>query len=301
VNPDRLTWIFGSSRSGSTWLLRMLGDLPSVAPIDDPHLGHHLGVWRPIPLAWAASSEPPVLRTLAEAQAANESYFFSERYRKAWEPALREMISARFGAQADAAGAGAEEASVVVKEPGSHVAELLLSVFPESRLVFLLRDGRDVVDSWLAAYQPETWAIEQGAFPVAPWGRLPLIRWLSAVWVYRTEAVERAFQARPPARRVMVRYEDLRSQTATKLSQVCDTAGIEAGASELEEVAGRHAFERVPESRRGSEHAIRSASSGGWRENLSPTEQHAMHEVMGPTLEQFGYLEGERAALALAR
>jgi len=54
--PGRLAWIFGSSRSGSTWLLRMLSQLERVVPIDDPHLGHHLGVWRPIPLAWATSA-----------------------------------------------------------------------------------------------------------------------------------------------------------------------------------------------------------------------------------------------------
>jgi hypothetical protein len=51
VEEDRLAWIFGSSRSGSTWLLRMLAALDGVVAIDDPHLGHHLGVWRPISLA----------------------------------------------------------------------------------------------------------------------------------------------------------------------------------------------------------------------------------------------------------
>jgi LPS sulfotransferase NodH len=58
-NEERLVWIFGSSRSGSTWLLKMLAELDGVTAVDDPHLGHHLGVWRPIPLAWAACEEPP--------------------------------------------------------------------------------------------------------------------------------------------------------------------------------------------------------------------------------------------------
>jgi len=38
-----LTWIFGSSRSGSTWLLRMLATHPDVMPIDETGIGHHLG------------------------------------------------------------------------------------------------------------------------------------------------------------------------------------------------------------------------------------------------------------------
>src|ERR671925_1498243 len=89
-NEDRLVWIFGSSRSGSTWLLRMLSELVGAVPIDDPHLGHHLGVWRPTPLAWAASAErEPRLTTLLQLKRDKPSYFFSDRYRDAWRPALR--------------------------------------------------------------------------------------------------------------------------------------------------------------------------------------------------------------------
>ena len=78
----RLAWIFGSSRSGSTWLLRMLSQLDRVVPIDDPHLGHHLGVWRPIPLAWATSKEPPKLGTLADFKRQKRDYLFSDNYRE---------------------------------------------------------------------------------------------------------------------------------------------------------------------------------------------------------------------------
>ena len=88
---------------------------------------------------------------------------------------------------------------VVVKEPGSHVADQLVSLFPGSRLVFLLRDGRDVVDSWLAAYRAGSWALDEGAFPVTDGGREALVRWQSAVWAFRTDVVQRAYE-RPPAR-----------------------------------------------------------------------------------------------------
>ena len=310
MDANRLTWIFGSSRSGSTWLLRMLSDLPGVTGIDDPHLGHHLGVWRPIALAWATASEEPRLKTLGEAQAdaGNDSYFFSERYRDAWAPALRDLIARRFDAQAAEEGtAPANGGTVVVKEPGSHAAGLLLSVFPESRLIFLLRDGRDVIDSWLAAYRPDTWAIEGGAYPVAPRGRLPLIRWLSSVWVYRTEVVSRAYAERPAGRRILIRYEDLRADPEAKVAAACRTAGLDPGEEVVRRIIERHSYERVPDSSRGEEHAIRSATSGGWRENLSELEQQAMTDVMGETLERLGYLESRRpievrrATIALCR
>ena len=285
---DRFAWIFGSSRSGSTWLLRMLAELRGVVPIDDPHLGHHLGVWRPIPLAWAACEDPPELTTLLELKSEEPDYFFSEHYRDSWWEPLRELIAARFEAQAIGMDRHPPSApTYVVKEPGSHAAPLLAELFPKSKLIFLLRDGRDVVDSWLAAYQEETWAIQKGAFPVAPEGRLPLIRWLSEVWAFRTRAVQRAFETRGPESRVLIRYEQLRHHPSEGMEAICEM--LELDRSHLPEAIVRHRFEQLPAETRGPKSETRSARSGTWRENLSAGEQAAMHEVMGETLERFGY------------
>ena len=91
--------------------------------------GHHLGVWRPISLAWATAEHPPDLTTLDRVKHDKDSYFFCDRYRDAWEPALRQLIVDRFDAQV-ADTAAVAEPLVVVKEPGSHVADVLLSMFP---------------------------------------------------------------------------------------------------------------------------------------------------------------------------
>ncbi|MFO7281030.1 MAG: sulfotransferase [Thermoanaerobacterales bacterium] len=290
LDEDRLAWIFGSSRSGSTWLLRMLSSLEAVVPIDDPHLGHHLGVWRPISLAWATAEHPPELTTLDRIKHDKDGYFFCDRYRDAWEPALRRLIVERFAAQA-ADTARVPEPVVVVKEPGSHVAGLLLDLFPGSRLVFLLRDGRDVVDSWLAAYRRGSWALDEGAFPVTDEGREALVRWQASVWAYRTEVVQRAYERHPADRRVLVRYEDLVRDTAGELARVCACLGLDAAPERLAEVAAAHAYEAVPPEAKGERKEIRSARPGGWRDNLTPDEHAVMHEVMGAKLAELGYLD----------
>ena len=297
TSEDRLTWIFGSSRSGSTWLLRMLSSLDAVVPVDDPHLGHHLGVWRPISLAWATAEHPPDLTTLDRIKHDKDSYFFSDRYRDAWQPALRRLIVDRFDAQVRAE-RGTSEPVVVVKEPGSHVADVLLSMFPASRFVFLLRDGRDVVDSWLAAYRAGSWALDEGAFPVTDGGREALVRWQSAVWAFRTEVVQRAFERHPADRRVLVRYEDLVADPGRELARICAYLPLDATADTLAAVADEHAYAAVPPTDKGERKAIRSASPGGWRENLTPAEHDVMHEVMGAKLAELGYLEPEPVGLA---
>lgn len=267
----RLIWIIGSSRSGSTWLTRMLAAHDDVVAIDDPHIGHHLSVWRPISLAWGTATRLPELQTLGDVKGRHDDYFFSERYRDAWAPALRDLICGRFAAQVDELESqrGVREPRIAVKDPGaSGVAELISELFPRSRLVFLLRDGRDVVDSWLDAYQEGSWAQEGGAFPVAEDGRLPLIRWLASVWRFRMEAVQEAYASLPSAQRLVVRYEELLSDTPAQLGRIAGLLGISAGPDELERIARERGFRALRPAERGNGKEVRAAHPGAWRENL---------------------------------
>src|SRR3954447_19257810 len=40
---SRLVWVFGSPRSGSTWLLQLLGGHDAVVPINEPLIGWYIG------------------------------------------------------------------------------------------------------------------------------------------------------------------------------------------------------------------------------------------------------------------
>jgi LPS sulfotransferase NodH len=292
--PGRLAWIFGSSRSGSTWLLRMLSGLDRVIPIDDPHLGHHLGIWRPIPLAWATAKDPPKLGTLADYKRQKPDYLFSDRYRDTWMPQLRDLVSARFEAQAAdhiAESGEIDRPIVVVKEPGSHAADTIMELFPQSALVFLLRDGRDVVDSWLDAYRDGSWATDEGAYPVDDGGRTALIRWQSSVWLHRTEVVQETFARTDPSRRIMIRYEEMRADPAGALEGICEVLDVDASPGDLERIAAQNEFSRVPDSRKGAGREIRRARPGGWASHMSTEEIDAMYEILGEKLNELGYLQ----------
>src|SRR5262245_53362083 len=250
----------------------MLSELERVIPIDDPHIGHHLGVWRPIPLAWATAKDPPKLGTLADYKRQKRDYLFSDRYRDTWIPELRELISARFEAQAAedvAAAGGVDRPVVVVKEPGSHAADTIMDLFPESSLIFLLRDGRDVVDSWLDAYRDGSWATEEGAYGLDDAGRPALIRWQASVWLHRTQVVQETYGRMDPERRVMIRYEEMRRDPAGALGRITAVLGIDASRRELKEIAAANRFSRVPKRLRGNGREIRRARPGGWTKHMS--------------------------------
>ncbi|HET8593049.1 MAG TPA: sulfotransferase, partial [Solirubrobacterales bacterium] len=220
-------------------------------------------------------------------------YLFSDRYRDRWMPRLRELVCARFEAQAaeeiEAAG-GIEQPVVVVKEPGSHAADTIMDLFPQSYLIFLLRDGRDVVDSWLDAYRDGSWATEEGAYPLDDTGRPALIRWQSSVWLHRTEVVQQTYARTDPGRRVLIRYEEMREDPQGALARIAGLIGIDAGPDELGRIAAANAFSRVPKSRKGAGREIRRANPGGWASHMSREEILAMHEILAEKLDELGYL-----------
>lgn len=286
-----LTWIFGSSRSGSSWLLRMLRRHPDVVGVDETGLGHHLGLWRPIALAWQ-TPQPPPLTTFMAVKQDREDYFFNDRYADSWRPALAELFKSRLGAQFDDQQPNWRDPAtrVVIKEPGgSQMAAELLALQPDSRLIFLLRDGRDVVDSWLDAYADGSWASQDGAYSVTPEDRLAFIRWQAAVWKYRTEVVSAAYERHDPARRAMVRYEDLLAEPERIVGELLEMLGMDCVPGLVGEIVSAESHANVPDDRKGSGKEIRRARPGGWREHMSESEIEALDAEIGISLRAYGY------------
>jgi len=279
--PD-IAWILGSPRSGSTWLLRMLAHEQRVVAIDEPLFGIH-----------AAPYVENGLTTNAE-HAGRTDYCLSTEYEEAWRPPLRALIVSRIKAQVDRVARERRVADpvAVLKEPNSsHAAELLLSLVPESRLIFLLRDGRDVIDSLLDAFTGDTWWTRaHGSFGDRDerW-RLGMIRHQARFWLHRTEAVERAFAAHAVDRRLLVRYEELLASPVETFAELARWIGLPMSEGRAREVVAHQAFSRIPPDERGSGKAPRAAQPGLWRENMSSAEQGLMNDLLGEKLEQLGY------------
>ena len=182
---------------------------------------------------------------------------------------------------------------MVVKEPnGSHAAELLLSLLPGSRLIFLLRDGRDVVDSLVAANQERGWRENRSSLDAtSEASRLAFVRRESEVWVNRTSGVQNAYEAHDPARRYLLRYEDLLRDTRAELGRLLEWLGRPRKDDELAATVDDHAFESLPRFLTGPGKIRRAATPGLWRENLREAEQEAMSDVMGAKLHELGYAD----------
>ena len=308
---SRLVWIFGSPRSGSTWLLELLAH-PLVLEAREP-LGFRVppgstGPFDVIPinesllpthLAPPQPEDPPArnrpwIRVHTDIFGNLGSYFFSSHFEDVWRPAVRDLAEARFGAHLDRAMAThrvAEHAFVVIKEPnGSHVAPLIMSLLPESRLIFLIRDGRDVVDSQLSLNGPGgLTAAWRGIAIETSEQRLELVREESLNWVARMAATEQAFRERPPELRWKLRYEDLLADTFDGLGSLVEWLGLDRDAVAISEAIEAHRFGSEAKSRTGASATRRAAAPGLWRENMTDDEIALADEIMGEKLTELGY------------
>jgi hypothetical protein len=304
---SRLVWLLGGPRTGSTWLLDMLaypltsdpeaasGTVmrspatavrPFAIPINEPYLGMHLA-----PVVTVASAG---VFTPADVRDQDPSYFFDDRFARAWRPPLRRLILERVAAQAELASREhrLDRPLIVIKEPnGSNAAPILMSTLPRSRLLFLLRDGRDVLDSLLDAVSPGGWLAggpdTEGVS--SPNGRIEFLRRNASLWVHRVVMVQRAASAHPRELTMTVRYERLRGDSSGVLREIAAWLGLELSDHAIGEATAATSFESYPADAKGRRKALRVASPGFWRETMSAEEQAVIREVMGKTLADLGY------------
>ncbi len=288
---SRVIWLFGSPRSGSTWLLRMAVQHPRIFGMNEPTIGYHLSPFLANEPGYHPDDLDLATFTLRRVVAGDPERFFAEKYADVWLPALRRMLNERLAAhlEREFGGAAARDGLLLVKEPnGSQSADVIMRAQPGARLLFLLRDGRDVVDSELATFAVGGWL--QLGFPhmrgVGEEERLDFVRHSAHRWLWRTEVVEAAF-AEHPGPKHMVRYEDLLADPERHLGELFDWLGAPLERAEVAAIVERSAFEHEPH--RGPRHQRRFARPGAWRDNLRPDEQALVEEIIGAKLRRLGY------------
>jgi hypothetical protein len=273
--------------------MRQLAGHPAVVPMNEPLIGQHLGPF--------FSDEPGIHADDLDSTNFTPSrylrdagqYFFAEEFREVWAPHMGNLMRARFHAHVAARSSEVppSETFLVIKEPhGSQAADLIFEALPSSRLLFLLRDGRDVIDSELAAASKGSWLGD--VFPevagISPDERLAFVEQSAHKWLWRTEVTEQAYAAHQGPK-LLVRYEDLLGDAPAHMRRIFDWLGLEISDADLEALVEGQSFERLPAEHRGPDKIFRAAQPGLWRENLTAEEREAMERVMGPKLRELGY------------
>jgi hypothetical protein len=291
MEPDlasRMIWMFGSPRTGSTWLMQLLAEIPGVAVIDESYIPLHL-----VPIDHTV----PDGEYFQQGQRASDpNYFFAKPYLAELLPELRGLLTRGLRRQLEGLGQPTDPRWIVIKEPnGSHAADSTMALFPESRLLFLVRDGRDVIDSLIDAMlaRDSWWQQSQVSDePRIVSERLAFIHHHANLWLQRTESVQRAYAATPEPLRLRVGYEDLLAETDAGFARVLQWLGLSPDAEAVGAAVESRSFAAIPEEQKGPGKRARSANPGQWRERLRPSEIELVEGIMGPKLRELGYEVG---------
>jgi hypothetical protein len=288
---SRLIWMFGSPRSGSTWVRRMLEQHALIVGMNEPLIGVHLSPFLSDEPGYRAEDLGLRTFTFRRVLEGDRDKFFAAKYADVWLPGLRRMLNDRLLAhlEREAGEAAAGEALLLIKEPnGSQSADVIMRAQPTARLLFLLRDGRDVVDSELASFLVGGW--QESSFDhmrgVQEPERLDFVIRSAYHWLWRTEVVEAAFaEHRGPKH--MVRYEDLLREPEQYLRELFEWLELPLDALDVAKVVDEFDFERLPY--RGYDQQNRFGRPGVWRENLRPGEAEAVQEILLAKVRELGY------------
>jgi len=270
ILEKNMVWVLGSTRSGSTWLCMNLLNHRKTIYWNEPDIAHHFDSIRD----WSNMKSH---RDRAD-------YFFALRHKNNfWLPVFRKLILARTYLKAKTL-----SKKIIIKEPESYAADLLMEFLPSSRMIFLLRDGRDVVDSWIDSHRPDSWEPSRKPL-ITPKMRLDKIEEYSDNWNKLTNVVWDAYQNHESNLRLLVKYEDLLKDTLLQLKKIYDFIGIKTTESELKEKIKKYDFKNIPSSMKGTGKFYRVATPGKWKDNFNQEEKNLMNSIMGKTLKKMNY------------
>jgi hypothetical protein len=280
VNAENMIWIFGSGRSGSTWLRSMMSEMGNHRVWEEPMVGRLFG-------EFYARAPKENLRSA--------DFILGDPIRNGWTKSIRNFVLD--GARYSNPLLGTED-YLVVKEPnGSIGAPLLMEALPESRMILLVRDPRDVVASVLDAARRGGWLYEQRTEDTARQRRMAdknpdaFVGKRADTYRQSVESAKLAYDAHKGPK-VLVRYEDLRSDTLGTMRRIYSALGIPADERALSEAVKKHAWENVPEEEKGEGKFYRKGKPGGWREDLTPEQAETVRRITASLIEEF--YPGER-------
>jgi hypothetical protein len=315
VQKDRLIrsleknciWIFSTARSGSTWLSHdILCWNGRTRPMDEPGLGRMFA-----PFDWVAERFYDLPRKAAHFQSGldyeikkkirdgkhgippfERAFIYAGQENQIWsmqnwsmyletlkDTAFRHVVNewGMLGYQ-----------NVVFKMPNdSQAADVIMQAFPRSFMIFLMRDGRDVMKSRFSLFASQNLA-ETTDYQM----RLYAIAFYAHFWNFQVDIIQSAFAAHAPERRLRVRYEDLRRDPSKELRLIFDRICGPITKNELAELITRTSLENIPDDQKGPDKPRQTGQIGKYTDVFSQQEIELMEAIMGPNLRRFGYALG---------
>ena len=169
-------------------------------------------------------------------------------------------------------------------------APVLMQAFPESRMIFLVRDPRDVAASGIAAHLKGGWALKnrdnENSGAVASADSVSAAQARARMYRRDVSAAKEAFEAHE-GRKVLVRYEDLKSDPLETTRRIYSSLEMPISQEQLAHAVEQFLWTNLSGSEKGEGKARRKAAPGSWGEDLSEEQIREVERITWPLLKEF--------------
>jgi hypothetical protein len=171
---------------------------------------------------------------------------------------------------------------ILDKHPGySNYVEDIHQLIPGARFVHVIRDGRDVAASMIAARRDMGFGADSVEGSAKEW----------------KECVKAAQQARSYAAHYLeVRYEEILDRGAQTLTEVFEFCGLPVSSQQVTQILSDHRFEKMKATGMSPVDNIkiptahfRKGKAGAWMRDLGPVQRFTFNEIAGDLLFELGY------------
>ncbi|WPZ36173.1 sulfotransferase [Thalassobaculum sp. OXR-137] len=278
-------FVAGLPRSGTTWLQQMLNAHPQLLCLGESHFindmvpGLYNVLWnftksRKNPeRTWAPGVVGPQLDHMI--------------------PVLRMAFASLAAANLGERDIGALRAIGEKNPDNLYHAERIWRVFPDARIVHIIRDPRDGAISGFTRFRARLSQDLTRTQYVAAYAK----DWASRIATARGLAKDRPYME--------IRYEDLHADTSARAAEIFRFIGASDDPSDVTTATEAASFERLSGGRKQGEvdpaSHYRRGEVGGWRDEMTPEEVSAAERAAGRMMAAMGYevsAEGLAAALA---
>ncbi len=280
---ENLIFMVGSPRSGTTWLQRMLIASSSrikTGPetfIFNHFIGPQMDKWNENEKSDAHSLRHSIDR---------EEFISALRMYTTMlmSPILKTLTSDEF----------------LLEKSNSHalVLPLVREIFPKSKIIYVLRDPRDVVASWLAAAR--TWGNDNKNHTAAEFARHWKNSYLTAQELHKNDPKELFY---------LLRYEDLLTDTSNNLKQLLKFLNISIPQTKIQNITNTHTIDNMRDGKgykkillkgqfggtRGKEWNepqgyFRKGKIGSWKQDLNLIEKYQVYKETKSLMHELGYI-----------
>lgn len=272
VPASNLIWVFSpGGRSGTSWLAAMLKGSLGARMWNEPLIGKMLGEF--------------YTRRLNR----TPNFIFGEAHRESWERGIRLLILDGVKSRHP----DATEKFVIMKEPSGTIgAPLLSQALPDSRMVLLIRDPRDIISSVLDGHKQGNWSGRGRRWRAANDDRTPNLEPDAMAKRRAHRLMEHMNQAREafeshPGPKFQITYEDLRADSLPMMRRMLTELDVPIDETRLEEVVSKNTWENIPDEEKGEGKIRRKAKPGGFEEDLTPKQRAMIEQITEPLLDHY--------------